>query len=133
MKTTLINEICGQMNQHLTEEQNRLLQDTLQRVFRQFDIPDNSLDLAAHPGNQHPASQSVYRIQEDRRMLREHTALLLFNFVKHAQHNPEKRVRHRDRRHPVLSCHISGHAEFQQGYDGQHPPDHVVVFHMARR
>ena len=48
MKTTLINEICGQMNQHLTEEQNRLLQDTLQRVFRQFDIPDNSLDLSQH-------------------------------------------------------------------------------------
>lgn len=48
MKTTLINEICGQMNQHLTEEQNRLLQDTLQRVFRQFDIPDNSLDPSQH-------------------------------------------------------------------------------------
>lgn len=42
MKTTLINEICDLMNEHLTDEQNQLLRTTLQKVFRQFNIPDDS-------------------------------------------------------------------------------------------
>lgn len=42
MKTTLINEICLQMNEHLTEEQNLLLKSCLQKVFRQFNIPDST-------------------------------------------------------------------------------------------
>ncbi len=42
MKTTLINEICNLMNEHLTDEQNQLLRTTLQKVFRQFNIPDDS-------------------------------------------------------------------------------------------
>lgn len=48
MKTTLINEICEQMNTHLTEEQNHLLRNTLLRVFRQFNIPDHSFNLSQH-------------------------------------------------------------------------------------
>ena len=48
MKTTLINEICEQMNTHLTEEQNHLLRNTLQRVFRQFNIPNHSFNLSQH-------------------------------------------------------------------------------------
>lgn len=42
MKTTLINEICDLMNEHLTDEQKQLLRTTLQKVFRQFNIPDDS-------------------------------------------------------------------------------------------
>lgn len=33
MKTTLINEICGLMSGHLSEEQNQILKTTLQKVF----------------------------------------------------------------------------------------------------
>ena len=42
MKTTLINEICDLMREHLTDEQNQLLRSNLQKVFRQFNIPDGS-------------------------------------------------------------------------------------------
>ena len=42
MKTTLINEICDLMREHLTDEQNQLLRSNLQKVFRQFNIPDDS-------------------------------------------------------------------------------------------
>lgn len=42
MKTTLINEICDLMREHLTDEQNQLLRTNLQKVFRQFNIPDDS-------------------------------------------------------------------------------------------
>lgn len=46
MKTTLINEICNQMSEHLTEDQNRILNVTLQKVFRQFNIPDSGENLS---------------------------------------------------------------------------------------
>ena len=46
MKTTLINEICNLMSEHLTEDQNRILNVTLQKVFRQFNIPDSSENLS---------------------------------------------------------------------------------------
>ena len=46
MKTTLINEICNQMSAHLTEDQNRILNVTLQKAFRQFNIPDSSENLS---------------------------------------------------------------------------------------
>lgn len=42
MKATLIYEICQQMNSHLTAAQAKQLERTLQRVFRQFNIPDYS-------------------------------------------------------------------------------------------
>lgn len=42
MKTALINEICDLMKAHLTDEQNNLLRTNLQKVFRQFNIPDSS-------------------------------------------------------------------------------------------
>lgn len=42
MKTTLINEICQLMDEHLTAAQKKLLEKTLHRVFRQFNIPDSS-------------------------------------------------------------------------------------------
>lgn len=42
MKTTLINEICGLMSGHLSEEQNQILKTTLQKVFRQFNLPESS-------------------------------------------------------------------------------------------
>lgn len=50
MKTTLINEICDLMNEHLTDEQNQLLRTTLQKVFRQF---------------KHEASESFHCRQKD--------------------------------------------------------------------
>ena len=46
MKTELINEICSLMHEHLSEDQNRLLKHTLQKVFRQFNIPDDSGHLS---------------------------------------------------------------------------------------
>lgn len=46
MKATLINEICGLMKAHLTDEQNNLLRINLQKVFRQFNIPDSSPSLS---------------------------------------------------------------------------------------
>lgn len=46
MKTTLINEICDLMNGHLTNEQSQLLRANLQRVFRKFNIPDNSCEIS---------------------------------------------------------------------------------------
>lgn len=48
MKQTLIKEICDLMYGHLTEEQNELLQKNLNKVFKQFNIPDNSEQLPAH-------------------------------------------------------------------------------------
>lgn len=46
MKATLINEICDLMKAHLTDEQNNLLRMNLQKVFRQFNIPDSSPSLS---------------------------------------------------------------------------------------
>ena len=46
MKTTLINEICGLMSGHLSEEQNQILKTTLQKVFRQFNLPESSCSLS---------------------------------------------------------------------------------------
>lgn len=46
MKATLINEICDLMKAHLTDEQNNLLRMNLQKVFRQFNIPDSSSSLS---------------------------------------------------------------------------------------
>lgn len=46
MKTALINEVCHLMNGHLTEEQNHLLRANLLKVFRQFNIPDDSCSLS---------------------------------------------------------------------------------------
>ena len=46
MKTELINEICSLMHEHLSEDQNRLLKHTLQKVFRQFNIPDDTGHLS---------------------------------------------------------------------------------------
>ena len=45
MKTTLINEICGLMEEHLTDSQNQLLRSNLQKVFQQFNIPDSSSEV----------------------------------------------------------------------------------------
>ena len=46
MKATLIYEICQQMNGHLTAAQAKQLERTLQRVFRQFNIPDYSEQIS---------------------------------------------------------------------------------------
>ena len=46
MKATLINEIFNLMKAHLTDEQNNLLRMNLQKVFRQFNIPDSSPSLS---------------------------------------------------------------------------------------
>lgn len=46
MKTTLTTEICALMREHLTEEQNQLLEITLQKVFRRFNIDDVSCPLS---------------------------------------------------------------------------------------
>lgn len=40
MKTELIHEICTKMQQHLTFEQNKLLERTLCDVFKHFSFPD---------------------------------------------------------------------------------------------
>lgn len=41
MKTTLINEICRQMKQHLSPEQNRILENTLHQIFTNYNLPDD--------------------------------------------------------------------------------------------
>ena len=46
MKTTLINEICNLMSAHLTEAQSRILNVTMQKVFRQFNSPDSGGNLS---------------------------------------------------------------------------------------
>lgn len=45
MKTTLIDKICCSMNEYLTAEQNQLLRRNLQKIFREFNIPDSADDL----------------------------------------------------------------------------------------
>lgn len=42
MKTELINEICTTMKQHLSQEQNRMLAQTLQKVLANFNVPDRT-------------------------------------------------------------------------------------------
>lgn len=42
MKQELIHEICRLMNNHLTQDQNKLLKNTLSQVFTHFGLPDSS-------------------------------------------------------------------------------------------
>ena len=53
MKTTLINEICRQMKQHLSPDQNRILENTLHQVFTNYNLPDDDTQqtLESHQNN----------------------------------------------------------------------------------
>lgn len=44
MKTLLISEICQLMHHHLSPEQNRLLESTLNQVFTNHQLPEDSSD-----------------------------------------------------------------------------------------
>ena len=46
METTLINEICRLMKGHLSAEQNTILEGTLRKVFKNFNIPEQSEQLS---------------------------------------------------------------------------------------
>lgn len=59
MKTELINEICTIMNQHLSVEQNKILERTLHQVLSNFNIPDRVENLSEF-GQKHQADQSIY-------------------------------------------------------------------------
>lgn len=45
MKTILVNEICQLMKQHLSLEQNRILENTLNQVFTNHNLPEASPEL----------------------------------------------------------------------------------------
>lgn len=55
MKKLLVKEICKLMNHHLSPEQNRILESTLNQVFTNHNLPEVSLELTieTHQGNQH--------------------------------------------------------------------------------
>ena len=46
MEATLINEICRLMKDHLSAEQNVILESTLRKVFKNFSIPEQSEQLS---------------------------------------------------------------------------------------
>ena len=46
MEATLINEICRLMKDHLSAEQNTILESTLRKVFKNFGIPEQSEQLS---------------------------------------------------------------------------------------
>ena len=48
MEATLINEICRLMKDHLSAEQNTILESTLRKVFKNFSIPEQSEQLSPH-------------------------------------------------------------------------------------
>ena len=45
MKTILVKEICQLMNRHLSPEQNRILENTLNQVFTNHNLPEASPEL----------------------------------------------------------------------------------------
>ena len=45
MKAILVNEICQLMKQHLSLEQNRILENALNQVFTNHNLPESSPEL----------------------------------------------------------------------------------------
>ena len=52
MKSQLTHEICQLMSNHLSPEQNRILQKTLLQVFTNFSLPDNTENVSTEDYHQ---------------------------------------------------------------------------------
>lgn len=61
MKTLLTREICQLMQHHLSHEQNRILESTLNQVFTNHNLPEASPELTAetHHNNAHLISMFI--------------------------------------------------------------------------
>ena len=93
MKTTLNHEICDLMREHLTDEQNQLLRTTLQKVFRQFNIPDDSGALSEQAQQTNMKLLNLFiAAKKIEGCSEKHIKVLLFNTAENDQFNSKKRM-----------------------------------------
>lgn len=91
METTLINEICRLMKGHLSAEQNTILEGTLRKVFKNFNIPEQSEQLSPQSYQTNTRLLNLFiSAKKNRRMLSQDAEILFFYAAQHDKHITEK-------------------------------------------
>lgn len=93
MEATLINEICRLMKDHLSAEQNTILESTLRKVFKNFGIPEQSEQLSPQSYQTNTRLLNLFiSAKKKGRMFSQYSEILLFYAAQHDKHDAEKRL-----------------------------------------